>query len=116
VSWFVNLIFHSNAAEALSRGMKMKAALVSSLAYRPKLLVLDEPFSGLDPMVREDFAEGLVDSAGETSIGVVTSGRYRKFRQPHGYIEMGSCRFPKRCLLSPPVFANRSVVETRQRF
>jgi ABC-2 type transport system ATP-binding protein len=42
----------------LSRGMKMKAALVSSLAYRPKVLVLDEPFSGLDPMVREDLAEG----------------------------------------------------------
>jgi len=38
----------------LSRRMKMKAALVSSLAYRLKLLVLDEPFSGLDPMVRED--------------------------------------------------------------
>ncbi len=29
----------------LSRGMRMKAALVSSLAYRPKLLILDEPFS-----------------------------------------------------------------------
>ncbi|MDR1190166.1 MAG: ABC transporter ATP-binding protein, partial [Verrucomicrobiales bacterium] len=29
----------------LSRGMRMKAALLSSLAYRPRLLVLDEPFS-----------------------------------------------------------------------
>ncbi len=27
----------------------MKTALLSSLAYRPPLLVLDEPFSGLDP-------------------------------------------------------------------
>ena len=34
----------------LSRGMRMKAALLSSLAYRPKLVVLDEPFSGLDPV------------------------------------------------------------------
>jgi ABC-2 type transport system ATP-binding protein len=32
----------------LSRGMRMKAALTSSLAYRPKLIVLDEPFTGLD--------------------------------------------------------------------
>ena len=30
----------------LSRGMRMKAALASSLAYRPRLIVLDEPFTG----------------------------------------------------------------------
>lgn len=33
----------------LSRGMRMKAALASSLAYRPEVVVLDEPFTGLDP-------------------------------------------------------------------
>lgn len=47
----------------LSRGMLMKAALLSSLAYRPKLLVLDEPFSGLDPLVREEFVHGLLETA-----------------------------------------------------
>jgi ABC-2 type transport system ATP-binding protein len=52
----------------LSRGMWMKTALVSSLAYRPRLLILDEPFSGLDPVVREDLIEGLVDSASETTL------------------------------------------------
>jgi ABC-2 type transport system ATP-binding protein len=45
----------------LSRGMKMKAALISSLAYRPELLVLDEPFSGLDPLVRAEFIEGMLE-------------------------------------------------------
>ncbi len=45
----------------LSRGMKMKAALVSSLAYHPKLLVFDEPFSGLDPLVREEFINGMLE-------------------------------------------------------
>ena len=45
----------------LSRGMKMKAVLLSSLAYRPRLLVLDEPFSGLDPLVREEFVGGLLE-------------------------------------------------------
>ena len=45
----------------LSRGMKMKAALISSLAYRPELLILDEPFSGLDPVVRHDLIEGLIE-------------------------------------------------------
>ncbi len=45
----------------LSRGMTMKAALLSSLAYRPKLLVLDEPFSGLDPLVRDEFIKGVLE-------------------------------------------------------
>jgi ABC-2 type transport system ATP-binding protein len=45
----------------LSRGMKMKASLLSSLAYRPKLLVLDEPFSGLDALVRDEFIRGILE-------------------------------------------------------
>ncbi|HTL66633.1 MAG TPA: ABC transporter ATP-binding protein [Lacunisphaera sp.] len=45
----------------LSRGMAMKAALLSSLAYRPTLLVLDEPFSGLDPLVRDEFIRGVLE-------------------------------------------------------
>jgi len=45
----------------LSRGMKVKAALVSSLAYRPRLLVFDEPFSGLDPLVRDEFIRGMLE-------------------------------------------------------
>ncbi len=45
----------------LSRGMLMKVALLSSLAYRPKLLVLDEPFSGLDPLVRDELVRGMLE-------------------------------------------------------
>lgn len=45
----------------LSRGQQMKAALLSNLAYRPKLVVLDEPFSGLDPLVRDEFIKGLLE-------------------------------------------------------
>jgi len=47
-----------------SRGMKMKAALVVSLAYRPELLVMDEPFAGLDALVREEFSQGILEVAG----------------------------------------------------
>ena len=47
--------------KALSRGMRMKAALLSSLAYRPRLVVLDEPFSGLDPLVRDEFIRGMLE-------------------------------------------------------
>jgi ABC-2 type transport system ATP-binding protein len=52
----------------LSRGMKMKAALASALAFRPKLVVLDEPFSGLDPLVRDELGKALVERAGESTI------------------------------------------------
>ncbi len=56
----------------LSRGMLMKASLLSSLAYRPKLLVLDEPFSGLDPLVRDEFIHGVleVSAQGEWTVFV----------------------------------------------
>jgi ABC-2 type transport system ATP-binding protein len=56
----------------LSRGMLMKAALLSSLAYRPKLLILDEPFSGLDPLVRDEFIGGLLEATaqGESTVFV----------------------------------------------
>jgi ABC-2 type transport system ATP-binding protein len=45
----------------VSRGMRMKAALLSNLSFRPELMVLDEPFSGLDPLVRDDFIQGLLE-------------------------------------------------------
>lgn len=56
----------------LSRGMLMKTALLSSLAYRPKLLILDEPFSGLDPLVRDEFICGVleVSAQGEWTVFV----------------------------------------------
>jgi len=47
--------------KSLSRGMKMKATLLSSLVYRPRLLVLDEPFSGLDVLVRDEFVRGVLE-------------------------------------------------------
>jgi ABC-2 type transport system ATP-binding protein len=47
-----------------SRGTKMKAALLVSLAYRPELLVMDEPFGGLDALVREEFSSGILEAVG----------------------------------------------------
>ena len=57
----------------LSRGQKMKAALASVLSYRPELLVLDEPFSGLDPLVRDEFIAGLLELAGSEGFSVILS-------------------------------------------
>jgi ABC-2 type transport system ATP-binding protein len=52
----------------LSHGMRMKALLVGALAFRPRLLVLDEPLSGLDTLVRDEVVNGLLQQAGDTTI------------------------------------------------
>jgi ABC-2 type transport system ATP-binding protein len=59
--------------KALSRGMRMKAAVVSSLAYRPRLLVMDEPFSGLDPVMRDDLVRGILELAGDGGWSAIIS-------------------------------------------
>ena len=50
---------------ALSRGTRVNAALLASLAYHPELVILDEPFSGLDPLVRDELIRALLELAGE---------------------------------------------------
>jgi ABC-2 type transport system ATP-binding protein len=52
----------------LSHGMRMKASLACALCYRPQLLVLDEPFSGLDPLVRDELMERLLHQADEMTV------------------------------------------------
>jgi ABC-2 type transport system ATP-binding protein len=52
----------------LSHGMRMKMALVCALPFHPRLLILDEPFAGLDPLVRDELIAGLLQQAGELTI------------------------------------------------
>ncbi len=44
-----------------SRGERMKAALVATLAFHPEVLILDEPLEGLDPLTREQVVDGLLE-------------------------------------------------------
>ena len=79
----------------LSRGMRMKAALASALAYHPKLIVLDEPFTGLDPLVRDELIQGLLERAEESTIFVSSHdlAEIESFASHVGYLEQGRLRF-----------------------
>jgi ABC-2 type transport system ATP-binding protein len=79
----------------LSRGMRMKAALASALAYHPKLIVLDEPFTGLDPLVRDELIQGLLERAEESTILISSHdlAEIESFASHIGYLEKGQLRF-----------------------
>jgi ABC-type multidrug transport system ATPase subunit len=79
----------------LSHGMRMKAALASSLAYRPRLIVLDEPFTGLDALVRDELIEGFLPRAENTTIFISSHDltEIETFASHIGYLEHGHLRF-----------------------
>lgn len=57
----------------LSRGQRARAALLVALAHRPELLVLDEPSSGLDPLVRRDILEAIIRTIADDGRTVILS-------------------------------------------
>jgi ABC-2 type transport system ATP-binding protein len=79
----------------LSRGMRMKAALASSLAYRPRLIVMDEPFSGLDSLVRDEVIEGLLANTEGASLLISSHdlGEIENFASHIGYLDRGRLQF-----------------------
>jgi ABC-2 type transport system ATP-binding protein len=81
--------------KALSRGMKVKAALAASLAYRPRLIVLDEPFSGLDVLVREQLIESILDRTPEATVLISSHdlSEIESFASHVGYLNEGRLEF-----------------------
>jgi ABC-2 type transport system ATP-binding protein len=79
----------------LSHGMRMKMALLCALAFRPRVLILDEPFSGLDPLVRDELAESLLAQAGEMTILVSSHelSEIEGFATDVGFIDEGRMLF-----------------------
>ncbi len=57
----------------LSRGQRARTGLLLALAHRPELLVLDEPSSGLDPVVRRDILGAIIRTIAEEGRTVLFS-------------------------------------------
>ena len=47
--------------KTFSKGMKMKLSIAAALAHRPRILILDEATSGLDPVVRDEILDEFLD-------------------------------------------------------
>lgn len=74
---FVGLdAFENRLAGKLSGGMKQKLALACALVNRPRLLLLDEPTTGVDPVTRQDFWQLVIRLAGEQGMAVLVCTPY----------------------------------------
>lgn len=67
--------FKKRLADQLSGGMKQKLALLCSLIHRPRLLLMDEPTTGVDPVSRREFW-GLVFELQKAGLTVMASTPY----------------------------------------
>ncbi len=67
--------FRKRLAGKLSGGMKQKLGLVCALIHHPKVILLDEPTTGVDPVSRRDFWRILYDLIAE-GVAILTSTAY----------------------------------------
>ena len=70
------LEFEKRLARDLSGGMQQKLALCCALIHHPKVLILDEPTTGVDPVARRDLWIMINDLVSEEGIAVVIATSY----------------------------------------
>ncbi len=71
----------------LSKGMLTKLALLLAVSHEPEVLLLDEPLSGLDPVAREEFIDGVLRAIcdrGQTVLDLQPHARRRAAAGRHG--------------------------------
>jgi ABC-2 type transport system ATP-binding protein len=69
-------MFKDRRAGQLSGGMKQKLGLAAALVHRPRVLLLDEPTTGVDPVTRQDFWQLIIRLAGEEKVAMLVSTPY----------------------------------------
>jgi ABC-2 type transport system ATP-binding protein len=79
----------------LSHGMRMKTILAAALSFRPQLLILDEPLSGLDPLTRDEVIEGMLRLADETTVFISSHelSEIESFTTDIAFLDKGSLTF-----------------------
>ncbi len=86
----------SQRIRSLSRGEHMKAALMCALASRPELVLMDEPFTGMDVMTRDDLVRGLLESAGRDDWTVIICthdlGEIESLADHVGFLDSGKLK------------------------
>ncbi len=61
-----------NRMRTLSKGLTQRVAMAQAIVAKPKLLILDEPFSGLDPIGRKEFRE-LISNLNRSGVAIFMS-------------------------------------------
>jgi ABC-2 type transport system ATP-binding protein len=69
-------LFVDRRAGQLSGGMKQKLGLAAALVHRPRVLLLDEPTTGVDPVTRQDFWQLIIRLTATEQITVLVSTPY----------------------------------------
>jgi ABC-2 type transport system ATP-binding protein len=64
--------YKQKKVKELSKGMQQKAQLITTLVHRPDLLIIDEPFSGLDP-VNTQMVKDLLDEQRKRGVTIIMS-------------------------------------------
>ena len=92
----------------LSRGELMKAALLCALAAQPKVLLMDEPLTGIDAVSRDEIARGLLANAATTGTTILIAS--------HDIAEIESVLSHVAILVAGRVHASGSVDDLQARY
>ena len=80
---------------SLSFGSRIKLSLILALAWRPRLLILDEPLVGLDAISKQEVFSELLDAVSDGERSVLISSHnladVERFADRLGLIEMAAC-------------------------